>query len=108
MAGTKTKSAPAEEVLHEYPEVSRYRVRVIEKGRADGTPGGRSIDIREYVKAEKFEGFTRRGVRLSSKEDVEQLRDILIDMTTRGWFENPAENDLLSPNRGDDSGESVR
>ncbi len=84
---SEKKMRTQEEILHEYPAVGRYRVRVVHKNSPRN--GGTALDVREYVSAEKFEGFTRRGIRLSGKEDVDQLRDILIDTTSRGWFEKP-------------------
>lgn len=74
-----------EEVVHEYPAIGNYRVRVLRKAKKDGTSETR-LDIREYVKADKFEGFTRRGVRLSD-DDVAILHDILADTRARGWFD---------------------
>lgn len=48
-----------DEVLREFPWVGKYRVRVL---RVKG--GTLVVDVREYIRDEKFEGFTRRGVRL--------------------------------------------
>ena len=69
----KKKSQPEIMLLHEYPVIGRYRVRVILRD------GVRAFDVREFVKTEKFEGFTRRGVSLTSKEEVESLLDCLVD-----------------------------
>lgn len=77
-----------EEVIHEYPSIGKYRVQILEK-KKEGTTIT-SIDIREYVSAEKFEGFTRRGIRLTSLDGINQLRDALADMISRGWFEEEA------------------
>ena len=71
-----------EELIYEYPAVDRFRVRVLRKD--DKTT---SLDIREYVAAEKFQGFTRKGIRLTSKEHMLQLRDSISDALTRGWFD---------------------
>lgn len=65
-----SKMAP-EKILREYPPVGRYRVRVVEGRR------GHALDIREYVTGETFEGFTRRGIRLSDKAQAKLLRDAL-------------------------------
>lgn len=70
-----------EEITHEYPAVDKYRVRVLSK------KGIHSLDIREYVNADKFEGFTRRGIRLTTKEQIQTLHDELADALARGWFE---------------------
>lgn len=70
-----------EEIIHEYPAVGRYRVRVLRKD------GKASIDVREYVASDTFEGFTRRGIRLSSSDEVNRLKDMLLDAVVRGWFD---------------------
>lgn len=53
-------TAPAPVTLRELPAVGRYRIRVIRKGAGDPY-----VDVREYVNAQGFEGFTRRGITLS-------------------------------------------
>ena len=35
------------------------------------------LDIREYVKGAEFEGFTRRGIRISARAEMDLLRDVL-------------------------------
>lgn len=77
-----SNTVPNEELIHEYPAVNRYRIRVLRK-RKKVT----SIDVREYVDAEKFKGYTRKGVRLTDKHDIETLRDSLTDALARGWFD---------------------
>ena len=74
-----------DEVLHEYPAIGKYRIRVLKKetSRTKAT----MLDIREYVSAETFEGFTRRGIRLTGAEDVAKLHEALSDVLQRGWFE---------------------
>jgi hypothetical protein len=59
------------QTVTEYKPVGRYRVRVI-----NGKDGGRLVDVREFVKGESFEGYTRRGIRLT-REETEQLIDEL-------------------------------
>lgn len=54
-----------EKVVKEFPKVGKYRVRVLEKGKK------RVLDIREYVQSDMFEGFTRRGIRLTPEEAAE-------------------------------------
>ena len=73
-----------EEVLHEYPAVGKYRIRVVRKN--SRRSAATNLDVREYVSAEKFEGFTRRGIRLGNAEDIQKLRDALSDAAGRGWF----------------------
>lgn len=68
------KKIVAEEVLREFPPIGKYRVRIL-KGK-----GAKIVDIREYVSTETFEGFTRRGIRLSAKADLEMLRSHLSEV----------------------------
>ena len=78
MATTKSQ----ENVVHEYPAIGKYRIRILKK-----EDGPAHADIREFVSSEKFEGFTRRGIRLTSAEEVNNLKDSLADAIARGWFE---------------------
>lgn len=48
-------------VLQEFPPVGKYKVRLI-KLDDKSLP---VIDIREYIAGASFEGFTRRGIRLT-------------------------------------------
>ena len=67
----------AEEVVREFPPIARYRIRLLA---AEGAKG-RTLDIREYiVNHDSFEGFTRRGIRLSDRAQVELLRDVLSEL----------------------------
>jgi len=59
-----------DEVLKELPAIGKLRVRVL-KGRS-----GKVLDIREYVQSDSFEGFTRRGIRMSP-DHVADLQKIL-------------------------------
>lgn len=70
-----THPVEKDEVLREFaPLSSKYRVRLIRTGKG---PNRRTVlDIREYVTG-SFEGFTRRGIKLASREDMDLLRDIL-------------------------------
>lgn len=77
--GAAMTTRTADEVVHEYPAVGKYRVRVLKKG------SGTCLDVREYVSSEKFEGFTRRGVRLDGAELASLEADIK-DALARGWF----------------------
>ncbi len=70
---------PEDEVIKEFPALGRYRVRVLKSSR-----GAKALDIREYVNAEKFEGFTRRGIRLSAGDDCEKLKNILEEIDSQG------------------------
>lgn len=85
--GKARRAAPPESVLHEYPAIGKYRVRVVrnETRRAGGT----MLDVREYIQSETFEGFTRRGIRLGSDRELAQLQEALEDAATHDWFANP-------------------
>ena len=72
----KVNEARKEEVLREFPPVGKYRVRLLSGERAKE----RTLDVREYVSSETFEGFTRRGIRLSERAQVESLRDVLTEL----------------------------
>ena len=64
-----------DEVLREFPPLGKYRVRLLQNGKDNPT-----LDIREYVTSEGsngFEGFTRRGIRLTDRAQMDLLRDIL-------------------------------
>ena len=81
-----TAQAPLnEEVLREFPPVGKYRVRLTKNPRRPLDPP--ALDIREYVHSESFEGFTRRGIRLSARADLEMLRDVLAEVIEREGFE---------------------
>lgn len=69
---------PQEEVIKEFPALGRYRIRVVRRR------GKKALDIREYITAEKFEGFTRRGIMLSTGEDCETLKNILEEIDAKG------------------------
>ena len=76
-----TKSSQ-EDLVHEYPSIGKYRLRILKRG-----DGPAFADCREWVQSETFEGFTRRGIRLTSAEQVNSLRDALADAIARGWFD---------------------
>jgi hypothetical protein len=70
---TKPKSEHQDEVVKEYPAAGKYRIRVLKIN------GATALDIREYVDGGSFQGFTRRGVRLTSAAELELLRGVLGD-----------------------------
>lgn len=78
--GTKKRSE--DEVLHEFPAIGKYRIRVLRKGSGDRVTT--SLDVREYVNSDKFEGFTRRGIRLSDPKDIKALCNVMFDALD--WF----------------------
>lgn len=65
------KAAIKEEVLREFAPMGKYRIRLIQ------TRQGKGLDIREYVSGETFEGFTRRGIRLTDPAQADLLKDVL-------------------------------
>jgi len=82
METNETKPVKEPIVVHEFPQVGKYRVRVVRS-----SAGPRAVivlDIREYAKAEHFEGFTRRGVRISSKAEAESLLESLKTLLAMG------------------------
>lgn len=62
--------ANADLVIRELAPIGGYRVRVVRSS------SGPKLDIREYVQADTFEGFTKRGVRLTM-DQAEELRAAL-------------------------------
>lgn len=69
-----------EEVLREFPPMGKYRIRLLRNPKTKA----QALDIREYISGETFEGFTRRGIRLTEKAQYDLLRDILKEL-----LENP-------------------
>ena len=64
-----------QEVLREFPPIGKYRIRLLrDPSRPDAHP---ALDIREYIASESFEGFTRRGIHLGERAEIDLLRDIL-------------------------------
>lgn len=64
-----------EQVLKEFQPLGKYRVRLlVDPAKSGAEP---TLDIREYVSSQTFEGFTRRGIRLSAKTDMDLLREVL-------------------------------
>lgn len=60
--------------------MGKYRVRLLQEVNPDGSVGKASLDIREYITSEKFEGFTRRGLRIGDRAQLDLLRDILTEV----------------------------
>jgi len=69
-----------DEVLREFPPIGKYRVRHLRHTKT----GAETLDIREYVSAETFEGFTRRGIRMD-RAQADLLRDLLRDIL-KDWL----------------------
>jgi len=72
MEAVKGSRSRTEILVREFPAIGKYRVRVTRK--ADGP---QNLDIREYVSAANFEGFTRRGVRFMNRAELEQLLGVV-------------------------------
>lgn len=66
----------AEEVLREFPPLGKYRIRLVRAGKGRGPV----LDIREYISSETFEGFTRRGIRIGARAELDLLRDVLKEL----------------------------
>ena len=64
-------------VVKEFDAIGKYRVRLLATDN-----GTQVLDIREYVKNEDFEGFTRRGVRMIVSQDTMLLGGILNQLHT--------------------------
>jgi hypothetical protein len=65
-----------EVVIREFPPIGKYRIRLV----AHPKTREKVLDLREYVSLESFEGFTRRGIRLTDRAQVELLRDELSEV----------------------------
>ena len=77
----QTQKALKDQVLKEFPAVGKYRIRLlVDPARPGAEP---TLDIREYVSSQTFEGFTRRGIRLSARADLDVLRDVLLEILDR-------------------------
>lgn len=62
-----------EVVCHEFPQIGKYRIRMVKTELS----GPVVLDIREYIQSQDFQGFTRRGIRISDQKDMTALRDNL-------------------------------
>ena len=83
----KAQKATREEVLREFPPLGKYRVRLLHNPR-NPSPDP-VLDIREYVSTDTFEGFTRRGIRVSGRAHMDMLRDVLKEVLERNGLERP-------------------
>ena len=85
----KTTNKPIkEEVLKEFPPFGKYRIRLVRNPRRPMESP--VLDIREYISSETFEGFTRRGIRVSERAHLDLLRDVLREILEAGGFAKPA------------------
>ncbi len=74
MAKKTSNPALVEEVLTEFTPIGGYRIRLVRNKRPKATP---ILDIREYIKSESFEGFTRRRVRIVDAEQLDLFIKVL-------------------------------
>ena len=68
------RPAPAQIVIREFPDIGKYKVRLLQKSTRDARL---ILDIREYADSPTFKGFTRRGVRIMVDEELPKLREVL-------------------------------
>lgn len=73
---TSSFKAVMEVVVKEFPPLGKYRVRILEHPKTHE----KVLDIREFVSTDSFSGYTRRGIRLSGKAQIDLLRDVLGDV----------------------------
>lgn len=67
---------PQDNVIREFPQLnSKYRVRLLSIDN-----GNQVLDIREYIASDTFQGFTRRGIRLSVPQDTATLANLLAEL----------------------------
>lgn len=89
MEKTKSTNKPIkEEVLREFPPLGKYRIRLVRNPRRPGEAP--ALDIREFISSETFEGFTRRGIRMSDRAQMDLLRDVLKEILEANGFAKPA------------------
>ncbi len=79
-----TNKSRTEEVVREFTPLGKYRVRLVRNPRKPNDFP--VLDIREYVSAETFEGFTRRGIRIGDRAQMDLLRDTLLQVLEAGGF----------------------
>lgn len=74
------KRTTSEEVLHEYPAIGKYRVRIVATAKAGGDMAT-VLDVREIDLPHG--GLKPWGVQLSTVEDLKALRAVLNDAIKR-------------------------
>lgn len=82
--GHVAKNMPKrEEVLKEFQPIGKYRIRLMRDPERPGESP--NLDIREYISSRDFEGFTRRGIKLTAKADIDLLRCVLTEVLERRY-----------------------
>ncbi len=66
-----------QEVVMEYEPVGKYKVRLVREGSRAGGEPRMILDIREFISSEQYTGFTKKGVRLSTSDELTTLASIL-------------------------------
>jgi hypothetical protein len=77
-----------EEVVREFPPLAKYRIRLLRNPKRPQEPP--ILDIREYVSSNTFEGFTRRGIRIMDRAEMDLLRDVIREVLELNGFAKPA------------------
>jgi hypothetical protein len=74
-----------DKIIREFKQIGRYRIRLLHPR---DNPKEIVLDIREYVNAPEqgLQGFTRRGVRLTSVQDMLVLGSTLVDEVCEEWM----------------------
>lgn len=77
------RPAPAQIVIREFPDIGKYKVRLVQKSSRDPSL---ILDVREYANSPTYQGFTRRGVRLSLEGEGQKLKAVLDQLAAElGW-----------------------
>jgi len=72
-------------VVRDFPDMGKYKVRLMSKRRE-----GRSstwLDVREYASGPNYQGFTRRGIRITTLDELRNLLRTLETIQTEELFE---------------------
>lgn len=76
--GTSPRVAPTQIVIREFPDIGKYKVRLVQKSARDPRL---ILDVREYANGPSYQGFTRRGIRIMVQDELPALREILDRIT---------------------------
>ena len=75
VGGSARKRKPLDQVVvREFQQIGRYRVRLVRESK-EGSP--LHLDVREYAVGANFQGFTRKGIRLTAPDDLARLREAI-------------------------------
>jgi len=69
-------ATPMPFVIRDFPDMGKYKVRLMQTVR-DGRATKTWLDVREYASGPNYMGFTRRGVRITTLEELRLLREAL-------------------------------